>query len=114
MRKWFLKYNALIILHAASIVLLFVSFGIFYFNRAQIVPPLILHFDSFGGVDLFGDFSDVLGMWFVGAVSVAANIFLGRAFFYRERIISYIFAGTNIFLSSLLLIAMTVIILANI
>lgn len=113
MRVWFLRHLMLVVLHAASILLLLASFVIIIFFQGKFSPPLILHFNPLNGADVFGERFDVFAMWSLGLVFVLLNVLLGRTFFYRERILSYIFAGMNVLLSFLLLIAIAVIVSVN-
>ncbi len=75
--------------------------------------PLVLHFDSFHGVDFLGTISDFWGIWLGGIVLITLNFFLGGAFFKKERVLSYIVIATNVLLATLLFVITAVIIATN-
>lgn len=83
------------------------------FHINTISPPVILHFDALQGIDMFGERIDIWGIWLITAVAVLANIFLARAFFHKERLVSYILISVTPLLSLLLLIAIGTIISVN-
>jgi hypothetical protein len=94
-------------------ILFLLSLGLIYFNTKNLDTPLILHFDQIKGIDLFGEKIDLWLIWFMGFAMAVINTFLGQVFFERERILSYIFIGTNILISILLLIVVGTIISVN-
>ncbi len=75
--------------------------------------PLVLHFDSFQGVDFLGDTTDFWGIWLGGFACIVLNFFLGEVMFKKERILSYVFLSANLLLSLLLFVITAVIINAN-
>lgn len=103
----------ILILSAIAGFFLLVSLGIFILSVVPISSRLILHFDALYGVRLFGTVSDVLWFWVFGLFMCGLNLFLAHVFYRRERIIAYLFIGTNIILSLLLLILMAVIASVN-
>jgi len=107
------KQKILLIFLALTAVLFILSFALIYFNLGRLSAPLILHFDALRGVDFFGEKADFWGIWLVAFVVAIINMILGEVFFYRERILSYIFLGANLLLAILTLIFVAVVIRVN-
>lgn len=80
---------------------------------AGLSTPVILHFDHFNGIDLFGDRASLWGVWFLGLVMGLVNAAFSEFFFYRSRVLSYVFLAANFFISILLLVAVSLIITVN-
>jgi len=95
-------------------LLLFVMSFVFVLLKANVLSfPVILHFDVMSGVDRFGDQSSVWGVWGLGFILFLINSVLGEVFFLRERVLSFVCFGANLFLSILFLIILSVIITVN-
>ncbi len=95
-------------------LLLFVGSFIFVLLKVNLLSlPVILHFDVMSGVDRFGDQSSVWGVWGLGFVLFIINSILGEMFLLRERALSFVCFGANLFLSILFLIILSVIITVN-
>jgi hypothetical protein len=86
-------------------------FILFQINTLSL--PVILHFDILNGVDVFGGQSSVWGVWGLGFVFFVLNSVLCEVFFFCERALSFVFLGTNLLLSILFLIIISVIITVN-
>lgn len=108
-----LKQKILVIFLIVTAVLLLAGFALVYFKVGSLSAPLVLHFDAFKGVDLFGGHANLWRLWGVGALLTLLNAFLGEAFFNKERMLTYLFLGVNILLSLLLLLAISTIISVN-
>lgn len=97
----------------ASVPLFILSAIFILFSAGGFSQPLILHFDAFRGVDIFGDSSSVWGIWFLTLSFMVMNAILSNAFFLRERVVSYLFLVTNILVSVLVFIITSLIISVN-
>ena len=97
----------------ANSVLVIVSFILAYVFFGDLKHLLIIHFDSYQGIDFWGTKWDIFGM-LAAAVAVAAiNFFLSKIFYHREKFLSYLFAFFTIFFLILILISLAVIISIN-
>ncbi len=74
---------------------------------------LILHFDSYNGIDLLGGNWQVFGVLFTTLVILAINFYLGDFLYSRDRFLSYLFIFSGLLLSILILTAVSVIIYVN-
>ena len=74
---------------------------------------LIVHYDVLKSVNLWGISRDVFGIVVFGLTLGLMNFFLSEAVFFRERILSYIFALSTLFLSLIIFISIAVIISVN-
>jgi len=111
MNFWKEKSLRMIFMLGGGIIL--VSFIFIAFRVGRLTTPVILHFDNFNGIDLFGDRSNVWGVWFLGFIIAFMNAGFAEFFYYRSRILSYVFLTTNFFVSILLLVAVSVIVAVN-
>ncbi|MCH7908850.1 MAG: hypothetical protein IIB38_04450, partial [Candidatus Hydrogenedentes bacterium] len=57
---------------------------------------LIIHFDSFSGIDFLGSKWEVYGILLSGIFLNLINGFLVTVFYYRERLLSYLLAFSNL------------------
>ncbi len=103
----------MLVLNILSLIVLFITLILIILNKESLNQPIILHYDSFGGIDLFGTPNDLWGIWLAGLVTGVVNVFLGAAFFYRERILTYLFLGANVVIAILVLVAVANIISVN-
>jgi len=108
-----LRQKVLLSLFILSFVLLFFSLILFSIKSGGLSSPLVLHFDDFRGIDLFGEKADVLWIWLIGFLALLINSALSRILFYRERFLSYLFMGSNVLISLLILIFIAVVIRIN-
>jgi len=79
-------------------------------NVGSLPQQLILHFDSFHGIDLFGGYTDLWLVWVMGFVFAIINAVLAEEFFYKNRVLTYIFLGVDVVISLLTLIVVSTII----
>lgn len=108
-----IKEKVLLVFIALSLALMIFSLGLIFFNIDKLSSPVILHFDEFKGIDLFGEGRDLWGIWLAGFVAIAFNIFLGHALFYRERALTYLLVGSGLLISILILVVLGTIISVN-
>lgn len=73
-----------------------------------------LHYNIHFGVDTIGDWKRVFTVPVIGLAVLCLNMFLARYFFSRERALSYIAAGSALFLECILFVATIFIVLLNI
>jgi hypothetical protein len=101
------------VLLGLSILTVLLSVGLFYFNAEVLPAKLIIHFDAFRGVDFFGDATDV--WWALALIigMVGLNTALAAAFFYRERLGSYLLLGVSVLLGFLSLVFVSTILSVN-
>ena len=83
------------------------------FSSSALTAPVILKFDSTRGITLFGEGANVWGIWFLGFCIIAVNTVFSEFFFFRERMISYVFLGTNVLIAALLFVIISVIVAVN-
>ena len=86
---------------------------VLYVNLTKADHILIVHFDSFRGIDFLGKPSTVWGIYFFALAISAINIWLSRVFHNRLPFFSYLFAYFTIFFWILISIAIAVIISVN-
>ncbi len=84
-----------------------------YLNVGELSYPLILHFSSYFGVDAVGGRGSVWGIVAIAALVAILNAFIGATFFYRERVLTYLFFATNVLIALLSLVAVANIIALN-
>src|ERR1051325_10634212 len=99
------KEKVNLVLVALTAALFIVSGIILFINIPRMVSPIILHFDSFNGADIFGNKSDLWMVWFAGIILSGFNIYLGEVLYRRERILSYVFVGSALLISLIVLLA---------
>ncbi len=78
----------------------------------NVPQPLILHFARVAITET-GTLANLVGVGIVGLTVVALNFFLARAFFDRERMLSYLISGTTLAFSLLIFLGFRAIILVN-
>ncbi len=103
----------LLILSGISGVIIVANLIFLFAKLGGLSYPLVLHFDSFHGVDFLGDISDFWGFWLGGIALIILNFFIGEALFRKERALSYVFIAANALLSILLLVISAVIVATN-
>ncbi len=79
-------------------------------NGNGLPQQLILHFDSFRGIDLFGGYTDLWLVWIMGFVFTIINAVLAEEFFYRNRVLTYLLLGFDVVIAMLTLIVVSTII----
>ena len=96
-----------------SAILMITGFAAAYVQLANSDYLLVIHFDSFRGVDFFGNRADVFGILWVGLAINAVNFLLSYVFYEREKFLSLVISWFSVFFSLLILIAVSVIISIN-
>ena len=108
-----LKDKYLVFSFAAVAIILLISASMTYLNFAGNRNLLVIHFDSYKGIDFFGDNQDVLDIIVTGFIIFLINMALAKAFYFRERFLSYALATATVILAVLILIAVNGIISIN-
>ncbi len=103
----------LFILSAIGVLLFIASFLVIVFQVGGFATPVVLHFDSVKGIDLYGGVGDVWVIWITSLVLFLCNILFANIFYFRERFLSYTFIVFNVFWAILTLIFAGVITSAN-
>lgn len=75
--------------------------------------PIILHYNIYFGVDAIGNWKSLFFMPTLAAALLFLNLVLSRFFYYKERLISYLFAGTALILQLLMGVGVIAAILIN-
>jgi hypothetical protein len=116
------------IIFIVSYLPLLVAIGLYFVFLSGVNHPLIIHFDKYNGIDLWGTPRDVFKIIIFGFVLNVINLGLARALrnrvviprvetskdsFTLDRIFPYLLSFLNLFLSILILIAVGVIISVN-
>jgi len=116
------------IIFIISFLPILIATGLYFVYLSDADHPLIIHFDKYNGIDLWGAPRDVLKIIIFGFVLNFMNLGLARALQNRvilsestarppalslKRIFPYIFGFLNLLLSVLILIAVGVIISVN-
>lgn len=96
----------------AFAVLLFALFSASYrLNHTNAF--LILHFDAYRGIDLFGGIAVLYQLLSIGFLAVFLNYVISSILYARARFFAYVIAAMTFFYSVLLFIAISVIIVVN-
>lgn len=96
---------------AAALLLFTLVLVLIFFGETN--TPLIIHFDTFRGIDFLGSKLHVFGIVFVGIVMFLINVGLAHTLYYRNRFLSYIIACATLVITLLILIAISAIIAVN-
>lgn len=102
------KYLAPIFTLAAIVWV--IDFSLVYVNILDASNVLVIHFDSFKGVDFFGGKRDVFDIIVTAAIVWLINISMAQMFYYREKFLSYVIAGSTLVYMVLILLAVNAII----
>ena len=97
---------------AAGVLLVF-AFSFYYVEIAENGNLLVIHFDSYKGIDFFGDRRDVLDIIISGFVIFLINLGLTKPLYSRERFLAYSIAVSTVIFTVLILLAVNVIINVN-
>jgi len=108
-----IKDKYLRIVGGMSLLILLLAIMIFYATLGSITTPLIIHFDSYRGIDIVGGRAEVYAILILGLILILINLFLAEFIYKRERFLSYIFAFASLLISTLILMAISVIISVN-
>ena len=96
-----------------SAILLIIGFSTAFVRLADAQHLLIIHFDSYQGIDFLGAKSDVFKILLVGIALSLINIILSEIFYQRERFFSYLLIFSNVLVSLLILLTIFVIVSVN-
>lgn len=96
-----------------SVILMLTAWAAAYVKLADIDYLMVIHFDSYRGIDFLGDRGDVFGILTVGLVINLVNFLLAWGFYRREHFLAQLISYATIFISLLILIAVGVIISIN-
>ena len=107
------KDKYLIAIFAVSAIFLAIAFGIAYATILSNSNLLVIHFDTYRGVDFFGDSRDVADILVTGAIVLILNSVLANELYFRERILSYALTASTLLFSVLILMAVNAIIFIN-
>ena len=108
-----LRDKYLITIFGLSFFTLLIAFLIVFSKISEITNLLIIHFDAYRGINIFGDKIDIFGVFASAFAAEAINFFLSSFLYNRERFISYVLSFGSFALSILILIAVSVIISVN-
>jgi len=75
--------------------------------------PMILHYNVYFGVDAIGDWKNIFLMPTLALVILLVNTILSRFFYYKEKLIAYLFAGMAFLVQLLMAVGLGSIILIN-
>jgi len=75
--------------------------------------PIILHYNVYFGVDAIGDWKNIFMLPGLAAAVLAVNIVLSRFFYYKERLVSYLFAAMALAVQLLMAVGLGSVILIN-
>ncbi|MCL5017442.1 MAG: hypothetical protein M1155_02160 [Patescibacteria group bacterium] len=104
----FLMYPFLVGIAAAFIALISAWFGL-----SKITNLLILHFNSYKGIDYLGDKNDVFNITVFPFAVIIINFLLAKKLYYKERFLAYFLSFSSALFSLLILIGVFVIISIN-
>ncbi len=91
----FFKNPLLVSIFGTSVFVGIVNFLVLLFFVKNVNDLIILHYNIFLGVDLFGDSKQILLMPMVGFVFIFVNLFLAIYFFNKkERVLSHMLSLT--------------------
>lgn len=107
------KDKYLRIVFGLSFLIVVFSSALTVFKLKGISSPLIIHFDSYSGINFLGGWQEVLKILILALAMIVINAFLAGFLYSRERFLSYIFAFGSLTLAILILIAISVIISVN-
>ncbi len=84
-----------------------------YFTVIPTDHPIILHYNIYFGIDAIGNWKQVYFMPTLALALLAANLILSRFFYYKEKLISYLFAGTALAIQLLMAVGVISVIIIN-
>lgn len=74
---------------------------------------IILHYNIYFGVDAIGDWRNIFVLPALAAAILIVNAILSRFFYYKERLVSYLFAAMALLVQLLMAVGLGSIILIN-
>ena len=108
-----IKTKNLAIIFGLSLGILVLTTLVVYLRLAESAAPLIVHFDVQKGIDFLGNRFDIFNILIVALVIFLINFILAEFIFDRQRFLSFVFAYVSLAISTLILIAISVIISIN-
>ncbi len=75
--------------------------------------PIILHYNVYFGVDSIGDWRNIFVMPAIAILIFLVNLILSRFFYYKERLVSYLFAGMGLLAQLLMAVGVISVIIIN-
>ena len=84
-----------------------------YFTVVPTDLPIILHYNIYFGIDVIGNWKSVYFMPILALILLFANLVLSRFFYYKEKPISYLFAGTALLVQLLMAVGVISVIIIN-
>jgi hypothetical protein len=75
--------------------------------------PIILHYNIYFGVDTIGGWKSLFFMPMLAAMLLFLNAVLSRYFYYKERMVAYLFAGAALILQILMAVGVISAIIIN-
>lgn len=107
------QFKTISIIWLFNLILLLFIAGLIFFNSPRLNPPLVIHFDSYKGVDFLGEVTTIWGIWLAIFIFNILNVFLTEFFLERERFLSYFSTAVSAILNLLLLVVIGTIISLN-
>jgi len=104
------KHKLLVVFLVITGLILALGGVIIVGNAGNLPQQLILHFDSFHGIDMFGEYADLWLVWITGFMFAVLNAVLAEEFFYKNRVLTYIFLSVNVIIALLTLIVVSTVI----
>ncbi len=101
------------IMLAVSLILLAISWGIYFNLIGSSAGVMVIHFSSERGIDFLGDRGDVFGILILVSGIAIMNLGFGKAFSGREKFLERLFYFSSAAISLLLLITLAVILSIN-
>lgn len=75
--------------------------------------PIILHYNIYFGIDAVGNWKSVFFMPTLAVLLLLVNVILSRFFYFKERLVSYLFAGTALAIQLLMAVGVISVIIIN-
>lgn len=98
----------------ASLIIIAIAFLVVFINLGGVQSLLIIHFDSYKGIDFLGNKTDVLNILLFALAIIIINMILARELYFRERFLSYLLSFGSLFFVILILIGIFAIISINV
>jgi hypothetical protein len=90
-----------------------VLWGALYFTIEPANRDIILHYNIYFGVDAIGSWKNVFFMPGLALILLLTNLVLSRFFYYKERLLAYLFSVSALMLQLLMAIGIISLILIN-
>jgi hypothetical protein len=87
--------------------------AVIFFTVESTDRPVILHYNIYFGVDYVGDWKAVYAMPALALLIFLVNLILSRFFYYKERLVAYLFAMMALLVQLLMMVGVGSIILIN-